>query len=587
MADERIEVEWIATASRMTQILDKIDARLEKQDQKLEKISKTSEKAAEAAAGSFNAMESELKQAEAALNKLTVGTAEFAAQKAKVDGLRQSLTQAKVAMQGPAAGMSSALSAGVQKLASFAAGMVTIQKAIEGIVFELSKAQQLRIRGAETARTFEEAMVAAAPNLMAQGDDAVKRAASMALEAGPRIGADPGKLIEAMAQAISAGATSLEDALAVSEAAITLTAGNVDAALPLIGGALDVARAGGTKDFRAALGQLLQTQSESRGVNIRDFVTNIGPGLAAAAADMPRQNAVTTERALELAGTISTILSDPTMANTATTMRMLFTRLGTFTPEREVKLEDGSIARVNKQQIEQFNALRDFDARMQMMFDVPAIGQQFLETQRESIGKVAIQQIIERQATAMELMRKAEAAVTPLAQAAPAFAKLQTQIEDAAPMIAEQRRAEAQQVRRQVENQPQAIEGQIIERLRSVLANVDESGLDMFSQAAMDMQIAAAAESGNLPGFAIARLEQAMQQARVPLFGSMAPGGPTIPVGGQITPEDQKELIDGIKAIAELGRQLQAAREQAPPKIQVQTPAARPKEAPLPAVTSP
>jgi hypothetical protein len=67
----------------------------------------------------------------------------------------------------------------------------------------------------------------------------------------------------------------------------------------------------------------------------------------------------------------------------------------------------------------------------------------------------------------------------------------------------------------------------------------------------------------------------------------MVPGGPTIPVGGQITPEDQKELIDGIKAIAELGRQLQAAREQAPPKIQVQAPAARPKEAPLPAVTSP
>ena len=576
MADERIEVEWIATAARMTQILDKIDTRLDKQDQKLDKISKTSQKAADAAAGSFNAMETELKQAEAALNKLTVGTAAFGAQKAKVDALRTSLTQARMSLQQAPSALSSALTTGMAKLTSFAAGFVGLQQAITAIVNELERAKQIRIAAAATSRTFEEALAEAAPNLMAQGPTAVMQAREMALQAGPRLGADPGKLVTAMAQAISAGARSLEEALAVSEAAITLTAGNVEQALPLIGGALDVARAGRTTDFKAALGQLLQTQSESRGVNIRDFVTNIGPGLAAAAADMPRQSAVSTERALELAGTISTILSDPTMANTATTMRMLFTRLGTFTPQREVKLEDNSIARVTQPQIEAFNKLRDFDARMQMMKDVPAIGQQFLETQRESIGKIAIQQIIEQQATAMELLKKAEAAVTPLAAAAPAFEQLKTQITEATPLVTQERRTAAERTVATVREPTRSFEGQILETMDNALKDVDLSGYDFGRKLLARSMVELRTAQGETTAKAtIEELKMLMEN---------------VPFGRQTSLEDANRLAGAIEAIIKLERERREAEITQPAgviKVNVQPPAARPKEAPLPAVTAP
>jgi hypothetical protein len=576
MADERIEVEWIATATRMTQILDKIDTRLDKQDAKLDKIGKTSEKAAEAAAGSFNHMEAELKQAEAALNKLTVGTAAFAAQKAKVDGLRTSLAQARTSLQQAPSGMTAALNAGMTKLTSFAAGFVGLQQAVSAVVNELNRVREIKIAAAGTARTFEEALTEAAPNLMAQGPQAVMQTREMALQAAPQLGADPGKIVTAMAQAISAGATDLAQALSVAEAAITLTAGNVEEALPLIGGALDVARAGKTTDFKAALGQLLQTQSESRGVNIRDFVTNIGPGLAAAAADMPRQNAVSTERALELAGTISTILSDPTMANTATTMRMLFTRLGTFTPQREVKLEDNSIARVTEPQIEAFNKLRSFDERMQMMADVPAIGQQFLETQRESIGKVAIQQIIEQQATAMALLKKAEAAVTPLADAAPAFEALKKQTTEATPLLTTTRRAEAERTVATLREPQRSFEGQMFDVMDKALSEVELSGFDaarkLLARSMVELR------QGTGESVAKATIEELRMLQQNVLFG------------GQTSLDTGNRLAAAIDAIQKLERDRREAERQQPPgvlRVNVQAPAARPKEAPLPAATAP
>lgn len=94
MADERIEVEWIATANKMMQTLDKMDQRFEKQEQALRKLAQTSDKTANAAAGSFNKLEQELKENEAALKKLTIGSEAFNEQRRKVDALRASLARA-------------------------------------------------------------------------------------------------------------------------------------------------------------------------------------------------------------------------------------------------------------------------------------------------------------------------------------------------------------------------------------------------------------------------------------------------------------------------------------------------------------
>ena len=66
MADEIITVEWISTAQQMLATIQKVDAKLERQEKLMQKLGDTSKKGADAAAGSFNKLEAELKENEAA-----------------------------------------------------------------------------------------------------------------------------------------------------------------------------------------------------------------------------------------------------------------------------------------------------------------------------------------------------------------------------------------------------------------------------------------------------------------------------------------------------------------------------------------
>lgn len=92
---EKIAVEWIATAASMTLALDKVTARLERQEKLLEMTGDTALKSNNLAIGSFARLERELKQNEAALKRMVVGTAEFDAQRKKVDALKTAVAGAK------------------------------------------------------------------------------------------------------------------------------------------------------------------------------------------------------------------------------------------------------------------------------------------------------------------------------------------------------------------------------------------------------------------------------------------------------------------------------------------------------------
>lgn len=104
MADERIEVEWIATANKMVQVLDNLNTKFDKLEKTAQKNATSSAKGADHAANSFNKLEQELKDNEAALRGLAIGSREFDLQKQKVDQLRGSVERAKRAIEstGPA-----------------------------------------------------------------------------------------------------------------------------------------------------------------------------------------------------------------------------------------------------------------------------------------------------------------------------------------------------------------------------------------------------------------------------------------------------------------------------------------------------
>jgi hypothetical protein len=583
MADERIEVEWIASAARMVQILDKLDTRLDKQDQKLDKIAKTSEAAAEAAAGSFNQMEQELKQAEIAMNKLTIGTAEFAAQKAKVDSLRQSLTQAKASLKAAPTQLSQALSGGMQKLTSFAAGFVGLQQTITAIVNELGRAKQLRIGAAETTRSFEQSIAAMALNIGAAN---VPAARQMILEQAPQLGVTPEGLAELIGAGISGGAKDLDEALSLSAKVLKLTAGDVQTAQPIMSGMLSLAGATGQRDFEAAIGQLSQFQAAARGEDLAMSINNLSTSLAAANLPGERIAALGAERSLEIASVLSQVLQDPRMDKTGTAVRNLFLRMDAFVAKRETKLDDGTISRLTKEQVEGFNQLGTLDERLAAMRATPEIGRQFMSTIEINETRSGIRALVLGGEAVQELDARASALVTPLAQATEEFQNLTTVIAENTQLTKARNEAEAASAVATIENRQRGFEGQILEIMDNALARVNLSGLDVLR----GVEISAAMAAGEATGTPVAESAIAAMQAVQQQAGVRIKGRVVVPFGGGVSADDIAILQRAIQQIQQLEQQrLRAAANQqpAPVRVVVQPPAARPKEAPLPAVTTP
>lgn len=570
MPDETIEVEWIATATKMTAILDKISGSLDRQEKQIQKLSDTGKRGGDAVAGSFNKIEKELKDAEAALKKLEIGTKAFTDQKAKVDGLKASLADAKKSMQDSGSGIGSTLAGGVAKLAALGAGMASFQAVVNAVVAELEKVKTLRLEAAATTRTFEQALADVGQNI---GAGAVPEARKMILDQAPKLGVTTEGLANILGVAISAGAKDLKEAMSLSAAALKLTVGDANKAVALVGGTLDVASLGGSTNFEGALGQLLQTQSQVRSTNLSEFSSNIGPGLAAATADLSQQKGVSTERALEMASVISQIIKDPTGSNTATTMRMLFTRMGSFVPEREKKLDDGGIAKVSKEQIQAFQSLKTFDERIKMMQTVPAIGQQFLETQRESIGKTAIAEIINRSERAVRFEEKARQNITSIDKAQSFFGELYNEVQRQAPVLSAERQSQQNIAVAEIQGS-RAVAGQVEKIVADTLEKVNLSGIDSETRGAIRNRMRLGELSGESPTqYGIAALREAQQQRSA--FG-------LIPIGGQISEEDRALIERQIAALEKLAEKTELAAAKPQP-----APQARPKEAPLPAATAP
>lgn len=574
MADEKIEVEWIATAQRMLQTIERVDSRLDKQEKTLQKLADTGKKGAEGVAGSFNKLEEELKQNEAILKKLQIGTKAFADQKAKVDELRKSLNSAKGELGGVAGNTNGMLQQGIGKVAALAAGMLSFQAIVSAVVAELEKAKQLRLDAAATTRTFEQALADVGQNI---GGGAIPEAKAMILENAPKLGTTNEGLADLLGVAISAGAKDLQEAMSLVSATLKLTVGDAQKARALVGGTLDVASLGGSQNFEGALGQLLQTQSQVRSTNLSEFAANIGPGLAAATADLSQQKGVSTERALEMSSVISQIIKDQTGSNTATTMRMLFTRMGAFVPEREKKLDDGQVTKVSRDQIAAFQALTTFDERLKMMQDIPAIGAQFLETQRESIGKTAIAEIINKSARAVAFEQKAAQNITSIDAAQGFFGDLQAALQGETAQLGAERRAQANIAASEVAGN-RDLEGTVIKIVDDAIAKVNLSGLDVETAGTIRNRIRLGEATGANPiDTGIIALQEAQQRRRA--FG-------IIPAGGQVSPEDRKLLQDQITVLQGLKQLLENQQQQQPqPRQPVQQ--VRPQVAPLPAATAP
>ena len=575
MADERIEVEWIATANRMVQVLDRLEGKFDKQERQLEKLTATSKKGAEAAAGSFNALEQELKQAEAALKGMAAGTDAFAAQKKKVDALRDSVKQAKGSIQQAAGGFGTKLSEGVGQIKNMVAGMFTLQAVVAAITSELEKVAQLRIQAAAETRTFEDAIRRMTLNV---GAEDAPRAQQMVLQQAPLLGVDPSGLAEMIGAAISGGAKDVEEAMRLSSDVLKLTAGNVQDAMPILSGMLTIAGATGNRDFQSIIGQLSQFQAAGRGGDLSQTINNLSTSLAAVNTRGERIQALGSERTLELAATISQILQDERGAITGTTLRQLMQRMDMFVAERETKLDDGTVSRLTKAQVDSFNQLGTLDERIAAMRASPELAKQFLSTLEINEGTAAIRQIVTGDVNAIQQEQRAAELIGGQAAGKQEFTKLTTEIADQTKLSRAQAKSGAVASVGEITG-GRSEAGQVAETLNRLFSTINLPGIDMITSRAIQGEILAREQMGETPA------QAAISSLQGALLGNFAERqARTSGIAFQMSEEDKAQVRLQIEILQQLRDEMAAARQQ---PVKVQGPPMRPKEAPLPAATAP
>jgi hypothetical protein len=545
MADEIITVEWIATAQSMLTTIQKIDAKIERQEKMMQKLTDTSKKGADAAAGSFNKLEQELKQNEAALAGLQIGTKAFADQKKKVDELRASFNGAKQAMASSQSTLSSLGSSAIQKLGGLAAGMAGFKIVLEAAIAELERAQQVRLKASTTMQSVEGAIAEMALNI---GADNVAQARGMIEQNAPQMGVTQEGLASMLAAGISGGAKDLDEALKLSSATLKLTAGDAQKAIPIMSGMLTMASTTGNRDFESTLGQLSQFQEAARGEDLAVSISNMASAMAAANTDGERISALGSERTLELASVMSQLLQDKEMAVTGTTMRQMFSKMDTFIPKTSATLDDGTKSTLNREAVEAFAKLGTLDERMQAMRADPEIAKQFLSTIEENQGKSAVRQLVTGTDKAIELEAAAAAIVTSQEGAKKDFDALVTVIAENTKNLQAANKSKAAD---QVTDAKIALEGSIIEAFnRAVEGMTNASGLDSLTLSDARNALKVRMASGQDAATAVTTTLEELKQ-RETAFGF-------IPVGGAVSGEDQAKLDAQIAIIRELAGDVKA-----------------------------
>ena len=548
MADEIITVEWIATAQSMLTTIQKIDAKIERQEKMMQKLSDTSKKGADAAAGSFNKLEQELKQNEVALGNLQMGTKAFADQKKKVDELRASFSGAKQAMATNQSALSSLGNTAVTKLAGLAAGMAGFKIVLEAAIAELERASQVRLKASTTMQSVEGAIAEMALNI---GADNVGKARGMIEENAPQMGVTQEGLASMLAAGISGGAKDLDEALKLSSATLKLTAGDAQKAIPIMSGMLTMAATTGNRDFESTLGQLSQFQEAARGEDLSVSINNMATAMAAANTKGERIQALGGERTLEMASVMSQLLQDKDMSVTGTTLRQMFSKMDAFIPKTSATLDDGTKSKLSPQDVEAFSKLGTMDERVQSMRENPEIAKQFLSTIEDNQGKSAVRQIVTGTDKAKELETAAAAIVTSQEGARKDFDALVTVIAENTKNLQAANKSKAAD---QVTDAKTALEGSIIESFnRAVEGMTNASGLDSLTlddaKTAMKVRMASGQDAATAATTTLEELKQ-----RETAFGFL-------PVGGSVSGEDQAKLDAQIAVIQELAGSVKTVEE--------------------------
>lgn len=319
-------------------------------------------KAAKAAAGSFNQLEAELKDNVTQLRDMKQGTAEFAAQKRKVDELRGSLEKAKTAttdgiqaqsgIGGIVDNFTSSLSGTVTTLVSVGAIAASLKADLENIkrVNENKRLSEVEFGKAISARSIS--------NL---GEEERLAVRPLALNLADELGLNAGGIVEALGTLRSSGADNILEAGSFLREAAKAFPQDLAQATAIAQGGLIEARATGNRNAQEVVGGLVQSQAVSQVTDAVSFSKAFSANTAGAVAILK----LSAEKAREEASIFSVL--EPKSADVAATSQQAFFRqLQNFVPEESVKLKTGGEAKTTEEERQQFMAAT-FEERMRLV----------------------------------------------------------------------------------------------------------------------------------------------------------------------------------------------------------------------------
>jgi hypothetical protein len=272
---------------------------------------------------------------------------------------------------------------------------------------------------------------------------------------------------------------------------------------------------------------------------------------------------------------MSQILQDPRMAVTGTALRQMVQKMDAFVAQKEMKLDDGTVQKLTKQQIDAFNQLGTLDERLNAMRADPALARQFLSTIENSEGKVAIRQLVMGEQSTLDLEKRSAELITGAQGGQQEFQNLAAEVSNQTALSRAEAKSQAALAVGDITGE-RGVAGQVEKIVNDTLGRINLSGIDWDTAFNVRSRMLLAEAQGlSAPEIGIAGLQQTLQQRR--LFGA-------IPIGGNLSDQDRAIVEQQIALLQQIRDEMAAARQQ---PVKVQAPPMRPKEAPLPAATAP
>lgn len=413
-----------AEFKRLTGEVAKTKAQLAALGSEAEKASAALSKGATAPAGSFARLDYELKKAKADIQMLTFGTQEYISKSMQVGRIEEHWKRVDAAMNRTVKtqkGMSSISGTLIGQATTLASTYLGMHQVVQMMTTEWKKQRDLQLAIAAEGRSLEDEIVQQIPNIGLENMANVKK---FAIDGAGDVLAKPQKTMSLVGAAMSTGVDDVEDAKKLAAAALRMNAGNAELAKEMMMAGIATAKISGTKDYQGAMGQVRSMSAVSQSVDEDEFLNNATGAMASLTRNRRNTDGMSTERAWEMLTIAGRIKFDKEGSTSANAMQSVMDYMDDVQLREKRKLRSGAVSKIDKKDIDAFNAARDPDEKFRMATENPEIRNQILESQKKGGGRNLFLALTSGDKDIVDLVSQVEKAVLSIKEGGDEFKKV-------------------------------------------------------------------------------------------------------------------------------------------------------------------